>query len=114
VSHKIYDSARWRKLRRLKLQYAKNLCEVCLRHGRVEIAEVVDHVTPINAGGDPYPALKDLSALCIPHHNMKTRAEQLGKPFNGDPVIAMNERGCDESGQPFDKAHAWWRDDGSG
>jgi hypothetical protein len=80
-----------------------------LKNNRIEIAEVVDHITPISSGGAEYPALKDLQSLCIPHHNAKTRCEQQGKVYVDDGVlpVPLADRGCDEFGNPHNPLSHW-------
>ena len=95
-----YYTARWQRNRRQKLQ-RNPLCEFCLEEGRIEPATEVDHKIPINQGGDPFPRLDDLTSLCAPHHNAKSRAEQLG----GNYV----RKGCDIAGRPLDPHHPWNR-----
>jgi len=96
-----YTTARWQRLRRLKLQI-NPCCELCLQQGWVEAAKVVDHCVPINAGGDPFPALDGLMSMCVGCHNGKTRAEQMGKDYR--------VKGCDVFGQPLDPNHPWNRE----
>lgn len=59
--------ARWRRLRRLKLN-RDPLCERCLAAGCVEQAALVHHTEPISGGGKKLPALEDLESLCRPCH----------------------------------------------
>ena len=66
-----YNTARWRKLRRLKLA-EQPLCEDHLARGRLVPADTVDHVKAIAAGGDPFPPLEGLSSKCASCHNYKT------------------------------------------
>jgi hypothetical protein len=70
----------WRRLRKLKLR-RNPLCECCIKIGRIEPANVVDHIAPINGGGDPYPGLNGLASLCARCHNLKTRGEQVGENY---------------------------------
>jgi 5-methylcytosine-specific restriction enzyme A len=96
-----YTTQRWQRLRRHKLQ-THPLCEICLKHQKIEPAVAVDHIIPINAaGGSPYPALDWLMSLCASCHNRKTRGEQLGREL---PI-----RGCDINGMPLDPRHPWYR-----
>jgi 5-methylcytosine-specific restriction enzyme A len=60
-----YTTQRWQRLRLLKLQQ-NPLCELCLQVGEIEPATVVDHIAPINKGGDPFPGLDRLMSLCAP------------------------------------------------
>jgi 5-methylcytosine-specific restriction protein A len=96
-----YSTARWQRLRRQKLQQHP-LCEACLQLGRIEPATDVDHRRPINAGGDPFPALAQLASLCVHCHSAKTRSEQLGEEN-------WMYKGCDIHGYPLDPAHPWYR-----
>ena len=96
-----YNTQRWQRLRRMKLQ-EDPLCKLCLDANRVEPATVVDHLVAINKGGDPFPPLYALLSLCASCHNTKTRViEQLGRKF----LV----RGCDVHGMPLDPDHPWNR-----
>jgi 5-methylcytosine-specific restriction protein A len=93
-----YSTQHWLRLRKQKLQ-DRPLCELCMELGYIEPATAVDHITPINKGGDPYPALEALRSLCASCHNMKTRHEQLGQDYT--------VKGCDVFGRPLDPRHPW-------
>jgi 5-methylcytosine-specific restriction enzyme A len=95
-----YTTQRWQRLRKLKLQH-NPLCECCIKIDRIEPANVVDHITPINSGGDPYPGLDDLASLCERCHNLKTRGEQVGENY----LL----KGCDVLGNPLDPKHPWYK-----
>jgi 5-methylcytosine-specific restriction protein A len=88
-----YSTQRWQRLRKLKLQ-VNPCCEKCLNDGRVEPASHVDHIVPVNKGGNPFPPLDEMDSLCAACHNTKTRYEQIGKP--------LKRRGCDVNGKPLD------------
>jgi 5-methylcytosine-specific restriction endonuclease McrA len=96
-----YNTQRWQRLRRLKLQTA-TLCQLCLQQGRIEPAVAVDHMRPIKAGGEAFPALDKLMSCCASCHNSKTRAEQLGEDYT--------IKGCDVRGYPLDPNHPWNRE----
>ena len=68
-----YSTATWARLRRLKLSESP-LCERC--KPRIVPAEHVDHRIPISAGGDPFPSLSGLAALCASCHSRKTREDE--------------------------------------
>ncbi len=51
-----YNTTAWQKLRRAKLS-AEPLCQPCSLRGDLRPAKAVDHVLPINGGGDPFPDL---------------------------------------------------------
>lgn len=71
---KLYQSARWRKLREQKLT-ADPLCEPCLRAGRITPATIVHHKEPLKRGGDPFEWI-NLEAICASCHN---KAETHGR-----------------------------------
>lgn len=72
-----YD-ARWRKVRKRYL--ARNpVCEDCQEQGDVTVADMVDHIIPLRAGGarlDP----RNLRALCWPCHGKKSEADKARYP----------------------------------
>ena len=68
-SRKVYLSKRWRILRR-KVLYDHPICQMC----DAELAVDVDHVIPIERGGDPW-AMSNLQGLCRRCHGRKTKAE---------------------------------------
>jgi 5-methylcytosine-specific restriction protein A len=95
-----YNTQRWQRLRKLKLQL-NPLCETCLKQRRIEPAVAVDHIVAIKAGGTAYPPLDDLRSECASCHNRKTRiVEQLG--------AELTIKGCDENGYPLDPNHPWY------
>lgn len=65
----IYNSKRWKMLRRRRL-FLDPLCSCG------EIATDVDHITPIEEGGEPF-GLENTQSLCKSCHSVKTRREQL-------------------------------------
>ena len=85
----VYSSRRWQKLRSAKLD-DQPLCENCERNGLVIGATVVHHKIAIRDGGDPFPELDGLEALCwVCHqdehlHSQRERAEV-------DPVDRMTD-----------------------
>ena len=76
LNHDRLDRGRWLAARRFVLERDGWRCRNCGRAGRFE----VDHVVPLDAGGDPYsPA--NLQALCRKCHHEKTGRElRKGKP----------------------------------
>ena len=73
---KIYQSARWRKLREQKLQ-EDPFCEVCARAKppRITPATIVHHRQPLKQGGDPFE-WSNLESICASCHN---KAETHGR-----------------------------------
>ena len=101
-----YNTGAWRALRKAKLA-ADPLCRACSLRGITVPAVAVDHVTPINQGGEPFPALDGLMALCVRCHNEKTAAQDRthAKPF------ARRFKGFNADGNPIDPGDAWFDDD---
>ena len=76
---RLYQTARWRKLRKAHLA-TEPLCVHCQREGRVVQAAVVDHIL-----GHDRPDWRErffdpanLMSLCKPHHDRKTGRETHG------------------------------------
>lgn len=63
----IYNSKRWQLLRR-RVLFNQPLCHCG------HIATIVDHITPIQDGGQPYNTA-NLQPLCAHHHSIKTNQE---------------------------------------
>jgi 5-methylcytosine-specific restriction enzyme A len=102
-----YNTQRWQRLRRLKLQL-NPLCEACLQVGRIEPAIAVDHRVPISGRGrearsitEAFPPLDQLASFCASCHNQKTRSEQTGENYL--------TKGHDAFGYPLDPRHPWYR-----
>jgi len=68
-SQAFYESAAWRRLRRIKLQ-ANPLCEVCLK----EKATTADHIIPMKQGGAALD-IANLQGLCAACHGRKSIQE---------------------------------------
>ena len=96
---RVYNSRAWQRLRLVKLQETP-LCEPCSALGRLVPATVVDHRMPIAAGGDAFPELDGLMAMCEACHNRKTNGEQRGNEF----VM----KGADVRGLPIDPNHSFF------
>lgn len=73
-SGRMYKRSKWV---RTSQQYRANhpLCELCLAEGKETWATEVDHIVPLEQGGEPWGEV-NLQALCRPHHSRKTRREQ--------------------------------------
>ena len=84
---KIYRSKRWAKTRRSALDRDGWRCCQCGRAGALE----VDHVVPMDRGGDPW-SLMNLQSLCRACHYRKTGGENRGrKPSKPPEVQAWRE-----------------------
>lgn len=93
-----YNLSTWKKLRALKLA-DQPLCEPCERRGIPTPARHVDHKVSMASGGDPFPPLSGLMAMCPSCHSIKTAA----KDRRGGSGVAF--KGCDVEGMPLDPAH---------
>ncbi|WP_112834704.1 MULTISPECIES: HNH endonuclease [unclassified Rhizobium] len=102
-----YNTSTWQKLRLAKLA-ADPMCEPCRVRGNATLANAVDHMTPVNAGGDPFPPLDGLMSMCERCHNEKTAANDRKhkKPF------ARKIKGVDAQGNPVDHSDGWHRGGG--
>jgi 5-methylcytosine-specific restriction enzyme A len=72
-NQQIYNSPRWRKLRRIFLN-ENPLCISCKDMGVVTAAHVVDHIIPINEGGSAWDQM-NFQAMCHICHNKKSANE---------------------------------------
>lgn len=62
----------------------------------------VDHITPINRGGNAWN-MDGLQPLCATHHSYKTNAyDRTGRPWS-----EWEQRGCNADGTPRDPDHPW-------
>ena len=93
-----YANRRWRRLRAAFLA-EHPLCKLCGDRGRVTVATIVNHRTPISVGGDPWD-WDNLQSLCVTDHN----AAKHSRDATG------HLRGCDVHGLPLDLAHPWSRE----
>ena len=72
---RVYKTAEWQRVRELVIQRANGLCEECLRQGRIEAGEEVDHIVPLDETnwrdwGVAYNP-DNLQLLCRDCHNVK-------------------------------------------
>ena len=75
--HAALDSRRWQHVRKLALDRDGYRCRKCGKAGRLE----VDHVRPMERGGQPYQ-FGNLQTLCRGCHIDKTRGER-ARPIPG-------------------------------
>jgi 5-methylcytosine-specific restriction protein A len=102
-----YNTSRWQKLRRAKLSL-NPLCYSCDLRGRAVVATAVDHVTPIKAGGHPFPGFDELMSLCHSCHSLKTQAVDRQDRWGNGRRFA----GFDLDGNPIDPGDDWHREGG--
>ncbi|MEI6485476.1 MAG: HNH endonuclease [Sphingomonadales bacterium] len=97
-----YNTARWQRLRASHLRLSP-LCIGCEAVGRITVANTVDHVLPVSAGGPAFPGHDGLASYCPACHSAKTaRGEEAGAAITRKP-----RKGCDVNGNPLDPAHPW-------
>tara|TARA_R110000737_G_scaffold37384_2_gene57161 strand:+ start:1755 stop:2096 length:342 start_codon:yes stop_codon:yes gene_type:complete len=68
-----YNSKGWRMTRKFYIK-ANPLCEICKRNNITKESQMVDHITPINNGGQKIDH-NNLQALCNKCHNTKSAKE---------------------------------------
>ena len=102
---RIYNSAAWDRVRKLKLSRTP-LCEECTRTGRIVTADTVDHVVALKDGGAPFD-LENLRSMCATCHNRKTSYVDGG--FGHKRKTRAPLKGCDVNGMPLDPEHPWNR-----
>lgn len=73
ANSEFYQSQRWRRVR-LQFLQQHPLCAECEGRGIVTPATVVDHIKPINEGGDRFN-FDNLQGLCAKCHNKKSGRE---------------------------------------
>lgn len=85
-----YNTARWRRRRKVQLR-AEPFCAMCLDQlGVYTAASVADHIEPHK--GDPVKFWEGkLQSLCKPHHDRHKKLIEAGRPVLG----------CDETGWPL-------------
>lgn len=69
-----YNSTPWRKLRGHQLKHYP-LCIECESKGLITSATTVDHVKPIEAGGEALDA-NNVQSMCTSCHNSKSAKER--------------------------------------
>ncbi len=78
---------------------------MCDTAGRMVLATVVDHVTPISAGGAAFD-LDGTQSLCPSCHSKKTaRGSEAGGARTTRAL--QPQKGCDANGRPLDPSHHW-------
>lgn len=78
---KFYNSARWRGCSKRHL-VKHPTCVECKKHGRVQKADVTDHIIPAIQGGSLFDP-RNHQSLCHSCHNRKSASESNGtsEPF---------------------------------
>lgn len=71
---KLYNGRPWRRFRKEYLT-ANPLCVECEEQGLIVEAKVLDHITQVRKGGDPFD-LSNVQGLCAKHHNQKSGRER--------------------------------------
>jgi 5-methylcytosine-specific restriction enzyme A len=97
VSHP-FSTRKGRRLRQAKLRAVDYLCEPCRQQGRLVEAVEVHHCMPLHEGGDPYPPLSGLEAVCDDHHYERSHGKRRGgvDSATGLPLPGSGHWWCDE------------------
>lgn len=93
---RMYDSARWRKARKLHLS-EHPLCAMCLLHGITTAANTVDHVVEHKGDYDMFWDSSNWQSLCASCHSGLKRVQEK----RGYSAAA------DVDGMPIDARHPW-------
>jgi 5-methylcytosine-specific restriction protein A len=96
----------WEKARRAYLS-EHPLCVLCRQQGRITAATVVDHIEAHRGDEDKFWNEANWQSLCVACHARKTALED-GAFGHGQSAKAMG--GCDPSGWPTNRNHAWLKD----
>lgn len=103
-----YNTQRWKRVRLMHLQRSP-FCLDCYSAGLFVLANTVDHVVPISAGGPAFPGPDGLRSLCTSCHSQKT-----ARGVEAGAVRTTRDRqprkGCDANGNPLDQRHPWKRE----
>jgi 5-methylcytosine-specific restriction protein A len=81
----LYRKAKWLRTREAVLSQ-EPWCRACKGDGRETLATQVDHIVPVEQGGDKWN-LAGLQPLCSSHHGQKTRREQRNRG-EGTPGVS--------------------------
>lgn len=104
---RLYDLQRWRKGR---LRYIRDnpFCATCRAHGRVTLAQVVDHNPPHNNDETKFFDESTWQSLCKTCHDAKTATQDggFGNAKRG-PGARKPMQGCTVDGIPLDRNHHW-------
>jgi 5-methylcytosine-specific restriction enzyme A len=99
TQRRLYDSVRWRKVRRMWLA-EHPLCAMCTRQGRTTAAVVVDHVKPHEGDHELFWDQNNYQSLCYScHSGIKRQQERHGY-----------SQAADANGLPMDSNHPWARE----
>ena len=94
--NRLYDSSRWRKARKQFLA-DHPLCVMCLQHGLIVPATIVDHIQPHNNDLQLFYDSANFQSLCATcHSGIKRIQDNHGY-----------SQSCDSSGIPLDINHPW-------
>jgi len=93
---KLYSTKRWQSLRSYRLN-KEPLCRYCLERGKLNPAEVIDHIRPHKGNEELFYSYENTQSLCKRCHDSAKQSEE-NKGLRP---------GCDESGIPMDTKHHW-------
>jgi 5-methylcytosine-specific restriction enzyme A len=98
---KLYNTKRWKELRRHKL--TKNpLCALCLKDNKLTAATVVHHKQAHKGNEELFFDFENLESLCAPHHDRDMQREEA---LGYSPKVGVDGWPVDKK-HPFNKAAA--------
>lgn len=99
TSHKLYKTARWRKLRKAQLA-RRPYCECPHHKGQKVLATVVDHIKAHKGDQRLFWNTQNLQSMSKPCHDKYKQSEEKGGPGF--------DMGCNEDGTPLNAEHSWY------
>ena len=99
MSHSLYKTARWRKLRGRKLA-RDPYCQCPHHNGKGTRANVVDHIVPHRGDKRLFFSWSNLQSMATDCHNRFKQSQEKGG--------AGFDAGCNVKGEPLNKEHHWY------
>jgi 5-methylcytosine-specific restriction endonuclease McrA len=78
ASHRLYSTARWKRLRERQLTI-EPLCRFCQEAEVIEVATVADHIVPHGGDEARFYDPDNLQSLCAACHNSTKQRMELGQ-----------------------------------
>lgn len=82
------STQRWRRLAAAALAAAAYVCQRCNRRAAV----AVHHKTPLHKGGDPFPGLEGLEAVCRTCHDLAHSDERSRVPGRAAALADLDRK----------------------
>ena len=96
--HHLYNTSRWRALRRWFLSQPDNMfCRIHRDNNQWVIATIPDHIIPHKGNEELFWDVNNLQPLCKTCHDSRKKLQE----YHG------YSQACDVNGNPIDKQHPW-------